>query len=45
MAVDPSALGERCAAPHSSVAVRDRERCDEARAQGHRGINGRGPPE
>ena len=30
-------------APHSSVAVRNRQRRDEARAQGHRGINGRGP--
>jgi hypothetical protein len=30
-------------APHSSVAVRDRQRRDQAQAQGHRGINGRGP--
>lgn len=30
-------------APHSSVAVRHRERRDDARVQGLRGINGRGP--
>jgi len=29
-------------APHSSVAVRDRQRRDQARAPGHRGISGRG---
>ena len=45
-----SPLGVGCAvelssAPHSSVAVRDRERRKAARAQGHRGINGRGPRE
>ena len=42
-----SSLGEALGvevipAPHSSVAVRDRQRRDEARAPGHRGINGRG---
>ena len=34
---------ELMSAPHSSVAVRDRERRDGARTQGQRGINGRGP--
>ena len=36
---------ERTAAPHSSVAVRHRQRREQARAQGHRGIAGRGPPQ
>jgi len=36
---------ERTAAPHSSVAVRHRQRRGQARAQGHRGIAGRGPPQ
>lgn len=45
MAVDPSARiwCQLVPAPHSSVAVRNRQRRGGARLQGQRGINGRGP--